>query len=528
MASSTKAALIGRPRNPAKCGGCRLSTCSSRSRSPRTSPLRSLAQGPRSRRTSAPPPRKPRTNVGVEVAEQIADHRARRRLARQRGQPPLRRRRQTLSGHPPVTSSLGARRLGAHRPSAGRPRPPSPSRSGLTYLRQNRLRAGRQRLSRAPSSAATSRGISGEGVNDVNAPSMLEGPRRAQVQIRANPRPRPTTRNSMRRRGLPRGRFKSRQRRRHDPRQGPLARASSPINGRDPRSDRLPRASCSSSRTRTQPGIIGYARHPARARTRVNIANMALSRQPAGANRPHADLPARHRTQRRWPRRIEGASSRSSPAKFVQRQSRLNPSVAKRLFPCSLALIFAALVGYLLGALPFGQLRRRSCEEAWRRTSSKPAPAIPAPPTCKPRARAWDRATWSSRSTPLKARSLRHRAFGSTLHQAQGRSLGCPFSLLNGTYAGADWVPLRASPALVGTLLGHCFSCFTRLQAAVKAWPRPSAACLVLLPMGDRSSARRVWGADVLCPLALRFPRLDRPRRRPCPSPAGSCRSRPP
>jgi glycerol-3-phosphate acyltransferase PlsY len=64
--------------------------------------------------------------------------------------------------------------------------------------------------------------------------------------------------------------------------------------------------------------------------------------------------------------------------------------------------------------------------------------------------------------------------------------------LLNGTYAGADWVNLGMA-GLVGAMLGHSFSCFTGFRGG-KGVATAAGGCLVLMLLGALVAAA-VWVA---------------------------------
>jgi len=83
-------------------------------------------------------------------------------------------------------------------------------------------------------------------------------------------------------------------------------------------------------------------------------------------------------------------------------------------------------------------------------------------------------------------------------------------ALLNGSYAGADWVSFGMA-GLVGALLGHSFSWFTGFRGG-KGVATAAGGCLVLMPLGTLVAAV-VWVGTFVCE-PLRFAGFDSLRDR--------------
>lgn len=148
------------------------------------------------------------------------------------------------------------------------------------------------------------------------------------------------------------------------------------------------------------------------------------------------------------------------------------------------ALIIIALVGYLLGALPFGYLVARAKGVNIFEVGSKNPGATNVRRVLGPgpgnlvfaldAAKGALAASWALGASSSKTIQLTQPVL----------------SLLNGTYAGADWVSLGMA-GLVGAMLGHSFSCFTGFRGG-KGVATAAGGCLVLMPLGALVAAA-VW-----------------------------------
>jgi glycerol-3-phosphate acyltransferase PlsY len=147
------------------------------------------------------------------------------------------------------------------------------------------------------------------------------------------------------------------------------------------------------------------------------------------------------------------------------------------------ALTLTALVGYLLGALPFGYLVARAKGVNIFEVGSKNPGATNVRRVLGPGPGNLVFALDAAKGALAAAW-----AFGSSSKLTL--DLAAPFSLLNGAYAGADWVNMGMA-GLVGAMLGHSFSCFTGFRGG-KGVATASGGCLVLMPLGALVAAA-VW-----------------------------------
>lgn len=170
------------------------------------------------------------------------------------------------------------------------------------------------------------------------------------------------------------------------------------------------------------------------------------------------------------------------------------------------ALVFTALVGYLLGSLPFGYLVARAKGVNIFEVGSKNPGA-----TNVRRVLGAGPGNLVFALDALKGSVAAAWALGA-LGSKMVVDLDAPlFNLLNRTYVGADWVNLGMA-GLVGALLGHSFSCFTGFRGG-KGVATAAGGCLVLMPIATLIGAA-VWAvtfyssryvslASILAALAL-------------------------
>ncbi|MEI6052803.1 MAG: glycerol-3-phosphate 1-O-acyltransferase PlsY [Opitutaceae bacterium] len=148
------------------------------------------------------------------------------------------------------------------------------------------------------------------------------------------------------------------------------------------------------------------------------------------------------------------------------------------------ALVIIALVGYLLGALPFGYLVARAKGVNIFEVGSKNPGATNVRRVLGPgpgnlvfaldAAKGALAASWAFGASCTKTLQLTQPVL----------------STLNGTYTGADWVSFGMA-GLVGAMLGHSFSCFTGFRGG-KGVATAAGGCLVLMPLGALVAAA-VW-----------------------------------
>lgn len=148
-------------------------------------------------------------------------------------------------------------------------------------------------------------------------------------------------------------------------------------------------------------------------------------------------------------------------------------------------LILIALVGYLLGSLPFGYVVARAKGVNIFEVGSKNPGA-----TNVRRVLGAGPGNLVFALDALKGALAAAWAFG-----ALGLNVTIdadePFlKLFNGHYVGADWVSFGMA-GLVGALLGHSFSCFTKFRGG-KGVATAAGGCLVLMPVGTLI-AGAVW-----------------------------------
>ncbi len=170
------------------------------------------------------------------------------------------------------------------------------------------------------------------------------------------------------------------------------------------------------------------------------------------------------------------------------------------------ALVFTALVGYLLGSLPFGYLVARAKGVNIFEVGSKNPGA-----TNVRRVLGAGPGNLVFALDALKGSVAAAWALGA-LGSKMVVDLDAPLlNLLNRTYVGADWVNLGMA-GLVGALLGHSFSCFTGFRGG-KGVATAAGGCLVLMPIATLIGAA-VWAvtfyssryvslASILAALAL-------------------------
>jgi glycerol-3-phosphate acyltransferase PlsY len=151
------------------------------------------------------------------------------------------------------------------------------------------------------------------------------------------------------------------------------------------------------------------------------------------------------------------------------------------------ALVFTALVGYLLGSLPFGYLVARAKGVNIFEVGSKNPGA-----TNVRRVLGAGPGNLVFALDALKGAIAAAWALGA-LGSKMVVDLDAPLlNLLNRTYVGADWVNLGMA-GLVGALLGHSFSCFTGFRGG-KGVATAAGGCLVLMPIATLIGAA-VWAA---------------------------------
>jgi len=149
------------------------------------------------------------------------------------------------------------------------------------------------------------------------------------------------------------------------------------------------------------------------------------------------------------------------------------------------ALVVIALVGYLLGSLPFGYVVARAKGVNIFEVGSKNPGATNVRRVLGP-----GPGNLVFALDALKGAVAAAWAFG-----ARGSKLAIDLdqpglALLNGSYSGADWVNFGMA-GLVGALLGHSFSCFTGFRGG-KGVATAAGGCLVLMPLGTLVAAV-VW-----------------------------------
>jgi glycerol-3-phosphate acyltransferase PlsY len=147
-------------------------------------------------------------------------------------------------------------------------------------------------------------------------------------------------------------------------------------------------------------------------------------------------------------------------------------------------LFLIALVGYLLGSLPFGYVVARAKGVNIFEVGSKNPGA-----TNVRRVLGAGPGNLVFALDVLKGAVAAAWAFGRYSSKAD-LDLDGPFALFNGHYAGEDWISFGMA-GLVGALLGHSFSCFTKFKGG-KGVATAAGGCLVLMPLGTLIAAV-VW-----------------------------------
>jgi len=151
------------------------------------------------------------------------------------------------------------------------------------------------------------------------------------------------------------------------------------------------------------------------------------------------------------------------------------------------ALVIIALVGYLLGSLPFGYVVARAKGVNIFEVGSKNPGA-----TNVRRVLGAGPGNLVFALDALKGALASSWALGAFFLKVK---IGADEPFLNifaGHYAGSVWVSLGMA-GLVGALLGHSFSCFTKFRGG-KGVATAAGGCLVLMPVGTLI-AGAVWVA---------------------------------
>ena len=149
------------------------------------------------------------------------------------------------------------------------------------------------------------------------------------------------------------------------------------------------------------------------------------------------------------------------------------------------ALVVIALLGYLLGSLPFGYVVARAKGVNIFEVGSKNPGA-----TNVRRVLGAGPGNLVFALDALKGAVASAWALGAPTLRVKIDADEPILRLLNGHYAGADWVSLGMA-GLVGALLGHSFSCFTKFRGG-KGVATAAGGCLVLMPLGTLVAAA-VW-----------------------------------
>ena len=149
------------------------------------------------------------------------------------------------------------------------------------------------------------------------------------------------------------------------------------------------------------------------------------------------------------------------------------------------ALVVIALVGYLLGSLPFGYVVARAKGVNIFEVGSKNPGATNVRRVLGPGPGNLVFALDALKGAVAAAWALGAFGLGVKIEADE------PFlKLFAGHYVGADWVSLGMA-GLVGALLGHSFSCFTGFRGG-KGVATAAGGCLVLMPLGTLIAAV-VW-----------------------------------
>lgn len=149
-------------------------------------------------------------------------------------------------------------------------------------------------------------------------------------------------------------------------------------------------------------------------------------------------------------------------------------------------LAVIALLGYLLGSLPFGYVVARAKGVNIFEVGSKNPGATNVRRVLGPGP--------GNLVFGLDALKGALAAAWAVVGNGSALDLGfkAPFTVFNGHYAGADWVSFGMA-GLVGALLGHSFSCFTGFRGG-KGVATAAGGCLVLMPYGTLIAAV-IWVA---------------------------------
>ncbi|MBC7369013.1 MAG: glycerol-3-phosphate 1-O-acyltransferase PlsY [Undibacterium sp.] len=147
-------------------------------------------------------------------------------------------------------------------------------------------------------------------------------------------------------------------------------------------------------------------------------------------------------------------------------------------------LVVIALLGYLLGSLPFGYVVARAKGVNIFEVGSKNPGA-----TNVRRVLGAGPGNLVFALDALKGALAASWAFGAR-DSKLNLEFDAPFTVFNGHYVGADWIGFGMA-GLVGALLGHSFSCFTKFRGG-KGVATAAGGCLVLMPLGTLIAAI-VW-----------------------------------
>ncbi len=150
-------------------------------------------------------------------------------------------------------------------------------------------------------------------------------------------------------------------------------------------------------------------------------------------------------------------------------------------------LILIALVGYLLGSLPFGYVVARAKGVNIFEVGSKNPGA-----TNVRRVLGAGPGNLVFALDALKGSVAASWALGAFFLNVTIKADEPFLKFFDGHYAGADWVSFGMA-GLVGALLGHSFSCFTKFRGG-KGVATAAGGCLVLMPVGTVIAAA-VWVA---------------------------------
>lgn len=153
-------------------------------------------------------------------------------------------------------------------------------------------------------------------------------------------------------------------------------------------------------------------------------------------------------------------------------------------------LLFAAVVGYLLGALPFGYLVARARGVNIFEVGSRNPGATNVRRVLGPGAGNLVFTLDVLKGSVAAAWALLVPTSAMVLIEFDGA-----WSALNVSVAGDDWIKVGVA-GLIGALLGHSFSCFTRFKGG-KGVATAAGGFLVLMPVATLIAAA-VWTATFL------------------------------